>query len=383
MSNKKLKEVRINNKSYGSLDGYKIYLTEDFYEHLSSEKLKDGTLLIDRLKRGELFKGLKHLITSIIEKNGARLVFTLGFTEKIKNDYYICYKEYKKCVQEKFYIFYRETGLDVASKYLNKNFPGEFELPEDPVLTQTYKTIDKNFSQILHDFSEEETHQKTLIRETAKILESLCQEKKLLMQDIGALMELQKQSSIFYYTQKIEELKKRLFGEKQYQEVSGNNSWQNWIYENNWLFGVNYQKPIQNEKVGFENIPDFLFPSLDGFLDILEIKLSTAEVICEDKSHPGSYSWSSEVNKAIGQVINYIYQIELNQLQLKDRINQNYNDIYSTSIFVIKPRAIILIGLADGWKNYERQAYRKLNYALHGIEVLTYTDLVQKRKKNY
>lgn len=131
----------------------------------------------------------------------------------------------------------------------------------------------------------------------------------------------------------------------------------------------------------FDCIPDFLFPSLDGFLDILEIKLPTADVILEDKSHPGSYAWSSEVNKAIGQVINYIYQIELNQLQLKERINESYTDIYSTSIFVIKPRAIILIGQSDGWRNSEKQAFRKLNYALHGIEVLTYTDLIQRGER--
>lgn len=84
----------------------------------------------------------------------------------------------------------------------------------------------------------------------------------------------------------------------QFHETSGKDSWQNWIYDNNWLFGINYQAPIQKEKVGFDCIPDFLFLSLDGFLDILEIKLPTADVIFEDKSHLGSYSWSSSNRKA-------------------------------------------------------------------------------------
>jgi len=36
-------------------------------------------------------------------------------------------------------------------------------------------------------------------------------------------------------------------------------------------------------------MPDFIFPTLDGFVDILEIKLPSKEVIVEDASHAGSW----------------------------------------------------------------------------------------------
>jgi uncharacterized protein (UPF0335 family) len=381
MSKENLKEVIIQNKNYGELDGYKVFLTKELFEYFSKEKAKNGTLLIDLLRQGTLMKGLKHLIISIAKKEKSGLIFTHKSTEKKNDDYYIDYKEYKKSAQEKFYVFYKITGLDAAIKYLNQYFPNEFEMPEEPINEETYKIVDKNFSDIIHNLAEKEKNQKVLIKETVKVLEYLHEEKKSLTQEIDALMELQKKSSIFYYTQKIDDLKERLYSHTQFHETSGKDSWQNWIYNNNWLFGINYQVPIQKEKVGFDSIPDFLFPSLDGFLDILEIKLPTADVIFEDSSHPGSFAWSSDVNKAIGQVINYIHQIELNQLQLKERINESYNDIYSTSICAIKPRVIILIGKSDGWKNSERQAFRKLNYSLHGIEVLTYTDLVQRGER--
>jgi hypothetical protein len=121
-----------------------------------------------------------------------------------------------------------------------------------------------------------------------------------------------------------------------------------------------------------------LFPSFDGFLDILEIKKPNHEVMREDSSHPGSFMWASEANKALGQVVNYIHQMELNQLQLAQRINREYREELGIQLFTIKPRAYILIGQSNGWSEIQKEVLRKLNYALHGIEVLTYTDLIRR-----
>jgi uncharacterized protein (UPF0254 family) len=35
-------------------------------------------------------------------------------------------------------------------------------------------------------------------------------------------------------------------------------------------------------------MPDYLFPTLDGFIDILEIKLPEDDVIIKDTNHIGS-----------------------------------------------------------------------------------------------
>ena len=117
-----------------------------------------------------------------------------------------------------------------------------------------------------------------------------------------------------------------------------------------------------------------LVPTVDGFLDILEIKLPSNDVIIEDTSHPGSYRWCGETNKAIGQVVNYLSDIERLQLELSRAIKNKYG----WDIFVIKPRAFIVIGTKDNWDEMKKEALRKLNYSLHGIEVLTYTDLIQR-----
>lgn len=47
---------------------------------------------------------------------------------------------------------------------------------------------------------------------------------------------------------------------------------------------------------------------------------------------------------------------------------------------------MIIIGNKAGWTSEQHKALRKLNYSLHGIEVLTYTDLEKRGEaiiKNY
>lgn len=158
-------------------------------------------------------------------------------------------------------------------------------------------------------------------------------------------------------------------------ETAGDDSWQNWIYKNNWLFGVNYKVPIEKSKINIAGImPDFLFPTLDGFVDILEIKLPTDEVILEDKSHKGSWKWTAETNSAIGQVVNYLGEIDRLRLEVEKSVKTKYG--YDLSF--LKPRAYILIGNSASWASDKKEGLRKINHALHGITVLTYRDLLDR-----
>ena len=119
-----------------------------------------------------------------------------------------------------------------------------------------------------------------------------------------------------------------------------------------------------------------MFPTFDGFLDILEIKLPKFDVIKQDPSHAGSWAWCPETNKAIGQVVNYLQEMEKGQLQLADKINEKYGKDYDITIYSVKPRAFIVIGNSVTWNPVQKKALRNLNYSLHGIQVLTYFDLL-------
>jgi len=171
----------------------------------------------------------------------------------------------------------------------------------------------------------------------------------------------------------VDELQERL--KKDYSETKGNDSWQNWISKNNWLFGVNYKQPIEKAKINLSGVmPDFLYPTIDGFVDILEIKLPKDDVLVEDKSHKGSWKWTSETNSAIGQVVNYL--VEIDRLRFENE-NKVQNETNQTVLF-LKSRAFILIGNSENWEKQKKEALRKLNYYLHNIEIITYKDLLNR-----
>lgn len=374
----KLHKVTISNKRFGNLDNTIVYLTDEIFVNFNKRKTRTGIQFIELFKQGRAIKGFKHLLEKIKSEKKSVLVLTSDLTRKQNNRYYIDIQDYIKKAQSRFFSFYRATGLDVSLSYLNFYFPKDFPSLKNQVTTQQLAKINRNFPEILEETTKTKKNQKELFNKTSQKVEELRKEEKALKENVKELKKLTQQSSIAYYQAKIAELRIRLNSGKKYSETKGKNSWQSWIYENNWMFGIQYETAIKKEKIGFNNIPDFIFPTLDGFLDILEIKLPTNDIINEDANHPGSYAWTSEANKAIGQVINYIHQIELHQLELKERLNENYANVLDIDIFTIKPRAYILIGKSDGWRKKKKEALRKLNYSLHGIEVLSYTDLLQR-----
>ena len=167
----------------------------------------------------------------------------------------------------------------------------------------------------------------------------------------------------------IDDLKSRL-GSGSYHETAGDDSWQNWIKDNNWILGVSYSKPIEKAKINLDGImPDYLFPTIDGFIDILEIKLPTDDVIKEDLSHKGAWRWTSEANKAIGQVVNYLAEIERLRLENERKINNSIKNI-ADKVLCLKPRAFILIGNSESWSTPKIEALRNLNYHIHNIDYL-------------
>lgn len=162
---------------------------------------------------------------------------------------------------------------------------------------------------------------------------------------------------------------------KTFSETKGADSWQIWIYSNNWLFGPNYREPIEKQKINISGVmPDYLFPTIDGFVDILEIKLPNDNVILADANHKGSWKWTPETNTAICQVVNYLSEID----RLRLEIEKNIKTEYECEVSLLKPRAFILIGNNEHWDSTQREGLRKLNHSLHGIEVITYFDLIQR-----
>lgn len=375
--NKNLRTIKINNKGYGDLDGSEFFITETLYEQLRSRKSGTGQGFLQLLESGKAVRGFKHLLEHIGDKSeNARLILTKGKTRKAGNHYHINLDEYSNKGYGKFRSFYRQAALRISLAYLNEQFPSDFPSPDESLSREELNKTGKNFDYVLAELTRKKKHKKQILRKTSLMIKDLRQEEKERRQNIDELEELRRESSIAFYIERLAELKSRF--SKNYRETAGKDSWQSWIYKNNWIMGIQYLPPIDNQRVGFDNIPDYLFPTIDGFIDILEIKLPSHEVIKPDPSHPGSYAWSPETNKAIGQVVNYLYEMELNQLALQKKINRKYAKRIGREINVIKPRAFILIGVEDDWDGETKEAFRKLNHTLHGIEVITYTEIVKR-----
>lgn len=176
----------------------------------------------------------------------------------------------------------------------------------------------------------------------------------------------------------LEEFKGRLEDDT-IKEVAGDESWQKWFNKNYWFFGANYIQVIDRQIINISgSMPDFLYLSLDDFIDILEIKLPHDNVIIEDRSHPNSWRWTLKTSEAIGQVVNYLSDIDRLRLEIEKEIKNKYG----LEVNLLKPRAYILIGNSESWKSDKKEALRKLNYALHGIDVLTYNDLSKRVENN-
>lgn len=374
---KNLRTITINNKGYGDLDGYEFFITEALHEELRSRKSGTGQGFLQLLESGKAVRGFKHLLEHIRDKSeNARIILTKGKTRKAGNHYYINLNEYSNKGYGKFRSFYRETALRISSAYLSEQFPSDFPSSDESLSSEDLKKAGKNLDYVLDELTQKKKHKKQILRKTSLMVKDLRQEEKELRQNIDELEELRRESSIAFYIERLAELKSRF--SKNFRETKGKDSWQSWIYRNNWIMGIQYLPPIEKQRVGFDNIPDYLFPTLDGFIDVLEIKLPSHEVIKPDSSHPGSYAWSSEANKAIGQVVNYLYEMELNQLVLQNKINRKRAKRLDREIKIIKPRAFILIGAEDNWDAETKEAFRKLNHTLHGIEVISYTEIVKR-----
>lgn len=146
---------------------------------------------------------------------------------------------------------------------------------------------------------------------------------------------------------------------------------QKFLKKNLWLFGSEYYTFIKEEQINSQNILDGIPKNLDDFIDIIEVKLPTAELFRFDTSHNNYYS-SSELTKAIAQTQNYIFELE------KMTINDNYQS--DNDCIIAKPRGIILIGSKNELNDGEKQYLRILNSSYHNIHILTYQQLLSRAK---
>jgi len=154
------------------------------------------------------------------------------------------------------------------------------------------------------------------------------------------------------------------------KEQVNENEFQNWININTWVFGTEYIKKYDTRKIGIHSQADFIVESLDGFTDLIELKKSDISLFEKDNDRNINYP-SQSLSQVIGQAIHYIKTMEDHRTVLKE------ND----DLEVLKPRIKIVIGRSNKLLYDEKKALRLLNSTLHGIEIITYDEILIRAKK--
>lgn len=146
---------------------------------------------------------------------------------------------------------------------------------------------------------------------------------------------------------------------------------ENWIKENDWVFGIEYIRRLDATRIGLHSDADLLVESLDGFVDLIELKkTSVTPLFIYDPSHHCYYP-SAPLTQVVGQAIHYLGVMDDQRLNLKSEDGLN----------ILKPRAKIVIGRSSNLSPKEKEALRKLNDTLHNVEVLTYDEITTRARR--
>lgn len=144
---------------------------------------------------------------------------------------------------------------------------------------------------------------------------------------------------------------------------------QNWIESNLWVFGTSYIRKLDESNLSFSSDSDIVMETLDGFYELIEVKLPSASLFNFDKSH-NTYYPSSTLSSALGQVLKYLQDVD----EFKPNIEKANN---TTVLF---PKAKLIIGKEPS-VDAEKEALRRLNASLNNVEILTYDNLIKNAEK--
>jgi hypothetical protein len=147
---------------------------------------------------------------------------------------------------------------------------------------------------------------------------------------------------------------------------------QNWIEKNYpWVFGVDYIKKHDVRAIALHSEGDLLMESMEGFLDLIELKRPSHNIFGPvDQSHK-SYYPSTDLSKVIGQCLFYLQKMDDMKLVLEKE--------YKTK--VIRPRIKIIIGRTKDFIDEQYNALRMLNCQLTHLEIISYDDIIKYGEK--
>ena len=144
--------------------------------------------------------------------------------------------------------------------------------------------------------------------------------------------------------------------------------WQKFFSKNSWILGTDFVEVLDERRIDVDNITDYLLKSFDGFVDIVELKLPSADFWTTENIP------RSELTQASMQCNRYILQTErkINDLEFNKKIKKTP---------IVKPRITLIYGRSAGWSEDQKEAYRVLNSSYSNLSILTYDHLLDRAKR--
>lgn len=149
--------------------------------------------------------------------------------------------------------------------------------------------------------------------------------------------------------------------------------WQEWFNKNKWVLGSEYLNILPERDIDVNDIADYLVRSIDGFLDVVEIKKPDLNFWTKPDTH-GNICPTATLTAAITQCLNYLYKIELqsNSVEFLERVEGTKT---------VKPQCMLVYGRSNNWGEKEFKALRILNAAYNQLHIITYDQLLIRAKQ--
>ena len=229
------------------------------------------------------------------------------------------------------------------------------------------KGIDSKILNTVLDRLKEDKYLKQLSNDEDAIIEYLFAEHKhqvwqIEIDNLKKLLKLEEMGNIVKEIKKHKDLKPYMAGQPE-------KIFEKWIRKNDkWVFGIEYIKKFDDaRKIALFSEGDILMLSLDGFLDLIELKRPKLKhgLFNYDKSHK-SYYPSPDLSKVIGQCLYYLQKMDDYKLPLEKEYD----------VKILRPRIKIIAGRTNKFNKNQFEALRMLNSNLNHIQIISYDYLL-------
>jgi hypothetical protein len=165
--------------------------------------------------------------------------------------------------------------------------------------------------------------------------------------------------------------------------------WQKYIYKNN-IFKFLFPKYVliirepRIKTIGNapNKIPDFMCVDADGYVDIIELKNSSKDIL-RIREYRNNYVPTPELSSTIIQIEQYIFHLSNNLLENQRVLNDKYAKQLTTlgiKIKIVNPKGLLVIG-RECKEDIRRNDFEIIKKHYKNIvDIITYDDLLRRLK---